>query len=65
MSARRLELFLLLALVVVAVVAIGLGETSLSAARYRQALGDPGSPPGEVLWTIRLPRVTAWLATSA
>jgi iron complex transport system permease protein len=57
MSARRLELFLLLALVVVAVVAIGLGETSLSAAQYRQALGDPGSPPGEVLWTIRLPRV--------
>lgn len=57
MSARRLELLLLLALVVVAVVAIGLGETSLSAAQYRQALGDPGSPPGEVLWTIRLPRV--------
>jgi iron complex transport system permease protein len=57
MSARRLVLFLLLALVVVAVVAIGLGETSLSAAQYRQALGDPGSSPGEVLWTIRLPRV--------
>ena len=57
MSVRRLELLLLLALVAVVVVAIGLGETPLSAAQYHQALADPGSPPGEVLWTIRLPRV--------
>jgi iron complex transport system permease protein len=57
MSARRLELCLLLGLIVVAFVAIGLGESSLSAAQYRQAFGDPASPPGEVIWTIRLPRV--------
>jgi len=57
MSGRRLEVLLLLALVAVAIVAIGLGESPLSARQYHQALTDPGSPPGEVLWTIRLPRV--------
>lgn len=57
MSVKRLELLLLLALLAIAAVAIGLGESPLSAAQYHQALTDPGSPPGEVLWTIRLPRV--------
>ncbi|WP_035035670.1 FecCD family ABC transporter permease [Caulobacter sp. AP07] len=57
MSARRLELLLLLALIAVAMVAVSLGESPLSLAQYHQALSDPGSPPGEVLWTIRLPRV--------
>ena len=57
MSARGLELLLLLVLVAAAVVAICLGESPLSATQYHQALTDPGSPPGEVLWTIRLPRV--------
>jgi iron complex transport system permease protein len=57
MSTRRLELLLLLALLVAAAVAIGLGESPLSATQYHQALTDPASPPGEVLWTIRLPRV--------
>lgn len=56
MSARRLELLLILALLVTVVVAIGLGESPLSAAQYHQALTDLGSPPAEVLWTIRLPR---------
>jgi iron complex transport system permease protein len=57
MSPRRLELVLLLALVAAAVVAVSLGESPLSAAQYHQALTDPASPPGEVLWAIRLPRV--------
>ena len=57
MNVRRLELLLLLALVAAAVVAMGLGESPLSVVQYHQALADPGSPPGEVLWTIRLPRV--------
>ncbi len=57
MNVRRLELLLLLALVAAAILAIGLGESSLNPAQYRQALTDLGSPPGEVLWTIRLPRV--------
>ena len=46
-----------LALAVVAVAAIGLGETPLSLAQYGQALSRPDSPPGEILWAIRLPRV--------
>jgi len=57
MNPRRLELGLLLVLAVAAVVAIGLGESPLSTAQYHQALTDLASPPGEVLWTIRLPRV--------
>ncbi|MFZ0266829.1 iron chelate uptake ABC transporter family permease subunit, partial [Caulobacter sp.] len=57
MSPRRLEFVLLLVLGAAAVVAIGLGESPLSAGQYHQALSDPASPPGEVLWAIRLPRV--------
>ncbi len=57
MNPRRLELTLLLLLVAAVLVAIGLGESPLSAAQYHQALTDLGSPPAEVLWTIRLPRV--------
>jgi iron complex transport system permease protein len=57
MTVKRLELLLLLALLAIAAVAVGLGESPLSAAQYHQALTDPGSAPGEVLWTIRLPRV--------
>ncbi len=33
-----------------------LGETALGPAAYLAALTDPGSPAGEILWTIRLPR---------
>lgn len=33
-----------------------LGETTLTAAQYAEAFVHPGSPSGEVLWTIRLPR---------
>ncbi len=57
MSVKRLELLLLLALLAIAAVAVSLGESPLSVNQYHQALTDPGSPPGEVLWTIRLPRV--------
>ena len=65
MSTRRLELLLLLILVLTAVVAISLGESPLSAAQYHQALTQPGSPPGEVLWAIRLPRVVMAALTGA
>ena len=57
MSLPRLCLLMLLVLALAAVVAIGLGETPFSLAQYVQALGHPASPPGEVLWTIRAPRV--------
>jgi iron complex transport system permease protein len=45
-------------LVVVMMLAIALGETPLSLQQYADALG-PGSPVGEVLWSIRAPRVGA------
>jgi iron complex transport system permease protein len=44
-------------LVVLAAVAITFGEASLSLAQYGQAFRDPGSPPGEILWGLRAPRV--------
>lgn len=52
----RLNLLLLAALLVVLVMAVLVGETGLSADDYLRALTDPGSPPGEVLWSIRAPR---------
>ncbi|MBX3478860.1 MAG: iron ABC transporter permease [Caulobacter sp.] len=33
-----------------------LGETALRVQQYVQAIVDPASPAGEVIWTIRLPR---------
>lgn len=57
MSLPRLCLLMLLVLALAAIVAVSLGETPFTLAQYRQALGHPSSPPGEVLWTIRGPRV--------
>lgn len=57
MSLVRLCLLMLLALAGAAILAVSLGETPFAWAQYVQALGDPASPPGEVLWTIRAPRV--------
>jgi iron complex transport system permease protein len=48
---------MLLVLALAAIAAVALGETPLSWNQYVQALTQPGSPPGEVLWTIRAPRV--------
>ena len=51
---------LLLALLLLALGAgVLLGEAALSGAQYLQAFAEPGSPPGEVLWTIRAPRTLA------
>ena len=36
-----------------------LGEVPLTAAQYGEALAAPRSPPGEILWSIRLPRSLA------
>ena len=57
MSLARLCLLMLLGLTLTAIVAVSLGETPLSLAQYGQALRWPASPPGEVLWAIRAPRV--------
>jgi iron complex transport system permease protein len=45
-------------LVIVVMMAIALGETPLSLDQYAAAF-RPGSPAGEVLWSIRAPRVLA------
>jgi iron complex transport system permease protein len=39
--------------------ATGFGETALSASQYLDAFHNPGSPPGEILWGLRLPRACA------
>ncbi len=52
-------LLLILLLAVVLVLAIGLGETPLSARQYLQAFASPASPPAEILWTLRAPRAAA------
>ena len=57
MSLPRLCLLMLLLLAAGAVLAVSLGETPLAWSQYVQALTHPRSPPGEVLWTIRAPRV--------
>lgn len=52
-------LVLLLALAAVMAAACLIGEVPLTAAQYAEALRHPGSPPGEILWTIRAPRTAA------
>jgi iron complex transport system permease protein len=55
----RLLTLLTIALVCLVALAIALGETPLTLHQYAQAFGDPGSPPAEVLWTLRAPRAVA------
>jgi len=45
--------------------AVLFGETALSAAQYGQALADPSSGPGEVLWQVRAPRAVCALMVGA
>ncbi len=52
---RNLAILLLL-LVAAIVAAMLLGETPLTGAQYLQAFTHPGSPPAEVIWSIRAPR---------
>jgi iron complex transport system permease protein len=53
------------AVVVAAVLALLIGEVPLSAAQYAQALADPASPPGEVIWALRAPRTACALLVGA
>jgi iron complex transport system permease protein len=64
---RPLVLNLLLAALVLALGLAGLllGETALSHDQIRQAVHDPASGPGLVLWAIRLPRTAAALVVGA
>lgn len=56
-----MKVLLLLGLVLAAslAVATALGETGLTLAQYAQAFSDPGSAPGEILWSLRAPRAVA------
>ena len=51
------SLALLVGLGLLMTAAVLLGETPLSLAQYGQALTHPGSAVGEVLWSLRAPRV--------
>ena len=55
----RAILLLILLLAAVLALAIGLGETPLSAGQYLQAFTSPTSPPAEILWSLRAPRAAA------
>ncbi|MGH1559248.1 iron chelate uptake ABC transporter family permease subunit [Caulobacter segnis] len=57
MSLVRLCLLMLLVLAGATILAVSLGETPFALSQYVQAVRHPASPPGEVLWTIRAPRV--------
>ncbi len=60
-----LNLGLAAAILLALVVAVLFGETALSAAQYGQALADPASGPGEVLWQVRAPRAVCALMVGA
>ena len=49
----------------IAAAAIGLGETRMTAAQWREAFVDPASGPGDVLWRIRAPRAVCAFAVGA
>lgn len=60
MSRPAVQLLILLAaLAVIMAAACLIGEVPLTAAQYAEALRHPGSPAGEILWTIRAPRTAA------
>jgi len=52
----RLSILLIAALVAVLALSLAFGEAALSPAQYAQALSQPGSPPGEIIFLIRAPR---------
>jgi len=56
MSALRAPAALTGLLLLALVLAVLAGETGMSGADYAAAIGQPGSPAGEILWTIRAPR---------
>ena len=57
MSLTRQTLGLALLLAGLMGLAVVFGEIPLSLDQYRAALTHPGSPPGEILWSLRAPRV--------
>jgi iron complex transport system permease protein len=62
---RRLIVSLLVLLLALVVLAIVFGETPLSPRQLNQALADPASGPGIILWSLRAPRVAAAVVVGA
>jgi iron complex transport system permease protein len=60
-----LNLGLAAAILLALVAAVLFGETVLSATQYGQAVADPASGPGEVLWQVRAPRAVCALMVGA
>ena len=60
-----LNLVLLAAIGVAVAFAVAFGEVGLTTGQYEQALLDPGSGPGEVLWQVRAPRAVCALMVGA
>jgi iron complex transport system permease protein len=54
-----LNLALAVGLVLVCTLALLVGEAGLSLGQFSQALSDPSSAPGEIVWGIRAPRAAA------
>ena len=62
---RRLLIGLSAALLLALIAAVTFGEVGLSLGQYAQALSDPGSPAGQVLWLVRAPRAVCAAAVGA
>lgn len=65
MSRPGLGALLAVGCVVAVVAAVLVGETSLSGAQMGEALTNPRSGPGEVLWQVRAPRAVCALLVGA
>ena len=65
MSRLGLNALLLIAIGVALAVAVLAGETALTGAQFQQAILDPASGPGEVLWQVRAPRAVCALLVGA
>jgi iron complex transport system permease protein len=61
----RLLILLIGGLTLAFALSIAFGEVALSAAQYAQALADPSSPAGTILYGIRAPRAAAAALTGA
>lgn len=65
MSRLGLNALLLIGIGMALVVAVLTGETALTGAQFHQAVVDPASGPGEVLWQVRAPRAVCALLVGA
>ena len=61
----RLNIGLGLAILVALTAAVTLGETLFDRAQYSEALANPASGPGQVLWLVRAPRAVCALFVGA